>query len=80
MSKHGGLEVVSSHLQRAASHLDKANEDPSSAQEHIASARAIYDELLQLLPTLQISGKDRVQFVTDLAAIRERLRALGQSV
>ncbi len=71
-------EFIESQLKVAHWHLDKtADADPQAGQYHIASARRAYQTLLELLPTIALSGRRRVELVTDLAALRQRLQTAG---
>jgi hypothetical protein len=72
-------EFIESQLKVANWHLDKtADADPQASQYHVASARRAYLTLMELLPTIAVSGTRRVELVTELAALRERLQVAGE--
>ena len=82
MLSEDSVDEVNSQIVLAAAHLDRAAESQNLliARDHTANAREIYEELLRLLPAVRASGKDRVRLVTDVARLRDRLRAVGEEV
>jgi len=74
-------DFVRSQLTVIRWHLDRVAEvDPAAAQEHIANARRAFETVMQLLPTMQLSGTARVQALSELAALRDQLRTQGEDV
>jgi hypothetical protein len=78
------LDYVKSQLTIARWHLDRGVQpdpaDPEQARNHLAEARGAYEHIMDLLPTLNLSGTRRVSLVTELAALRDRLRAAGEEL
>jgi hypothetical protein len=81
MSDIGDVEFIKSQLTLARWHLEQASApNPDGVSNHLDEARRAYETAVNLLPTLKISGTRRVEVVTGLAGLRNRLLAAGIDV
>jgi hypothetical protein len=81
MSGSNDLDFIESQLTLARWHLDQLEAGESEqGVDHSLQARRAYEASMDLLPTLSISGKRRVRLVTELAALRDRLRQHGEGI
>lgn len=75
------VDFIRSQLTIARWHLEQmAAPDPDRGTDHVREAIHAYQTAIDLLPTLKISGTRRVQLVTELAELRDRLRGAGADV
>ncbi len=82
MMSEDGVRGINSQLTLAGSHLDRAAsaETPAVTRDYTSLARNIYEEVLRLLPIVQVSGRERVRLLMDVARLRDRLRECGEEV
>ncbi len=83
MPKDENLGFITAQLTIARWYLDRAvGSEGMTASNHVRSARHAYDVIVTLLPklTLKVHQEVYADVQTDLAALRTRLRAAGQSV
>jgi hypothetical protein len=74
-------DFIKSHLTIARWHLERAlSQDRDAEHDHLDEARRAYEMAVELLPTLKVSGKKRVELITELAALRDQLRTAGENV
>jgi hypothetical protein len=77
------VEFIKSHLTIARWHLERASNpdrDGEHEHDHLDEARRAYEMAVELLPTLGVSGRKRVELITELAALRDQLRTAGENV
>ena len=68
------IEFAESELNAALELLTRISEsEPAEAQAHMTEVKRRYDNIMDVLPKLALSGKRRVDFLTKLAALRTRL-------
>ena len=81
MSENSELEFIRSQLTTARWHLERAGSATGvEASDHLNGAGHAYRASVDLLPTLKLLGTRRVELLTELADVRNRLRALGVEV
>jgi hypothetical protein len=74
-------DFIKSHLTIARWHLERAfSPDRDGEHDHLDEARRAYEVAVELLPTLKVSGRKRVELITELAALRDQLRTAGVNV
>jgi hypothetical protein len=68
------IEFAESELNAALGLLTRISEaEPAEARAHMTEAKRRYDNIMDALPKLMLSGKRRVDFLSKLAALRTRL-------
>lgn len=81
MEKFRNLEHLKAQVTVVRWHLDAAGlEDGDKRRRHLDSASLTYQGALELLAQLPLSDADDADIRSQLAQLRERLRAKGQAV
>ena len=75
------VEFIESELRSGLEYLTRVSEgEPSVMQEARRNARRCYDNILELLPKVALSGTRRVDFLSKLAGFRSRLVLAGEEL
>ena len=75
------LEFIESELKSGMEYLSRVSEEELAVvQEARRNARRCYDNIMDLLPKVALSGKRRVDFLTKLAGFRSRLILAGEEL
>lgn len=78
MSDIDDVDFIRSQLTIARWHLEQLSAPESDTEaNHLGEARHAYESAVDLLPTLKISGTRRVELVSELAKLRDRLLEAG---
>jgi hypothetical protein len=73
------VEGLRTRLTTGRWHLDRAiGGERNAARADVGSARALYDEVLRLLPDVRLSMEQQQQIRQDLSELKIRLRAAGE--
>jgi hypothetical protein len=73
------VELIEAELKSGLEHLTRMSEgEPSVVQEARRGARRCYDNIMERLPKVALSGKRRVDFLGKLAGFRSRLVLAGE--